>query len=165
MNFSLRAPPPAAVLPGVPVQAERTLEAQLMRSMWQPVAIAGLAGLFGLLAAMLAAAGMFGTLTQTVRERRREFGVRLALGALPAWLWGSVVADGARPLAVGLAAGAVAGAVAAPMLRPWLFGVTPMDWVAWGAGAGLLAATMLLAAVFAGRKATCVDPVEALRAE
>ncbi|MGH9473723.1 MAG: ABC transporter permease, partial [Terriglobales bacterium] len=70
--------------PGLVPTHVRTLADQVRRSLWQPLAIATLAGAFGLAAAALAAAGMFAAVALAVAERRRELGIRLALGAAPA---------------------------------------------------------------------------------
>jgi predicted permease len=154
-----------AIEPAIPLTRGHTLAEQVRGSLWQPLAIAGLAGLFGLLAALLAALGLFGTLAQLVQERRRELGVRLALGATRARLVRGVIGGAAAPVAWGLALGALAAAAGAPLLSPWLFGITPLDPLTWCGAAALLAAVVLTGAALAAARATRLRPTEALRAD
>lgn len=154
-----------ALEPAIPLTRGHTLAEQVRGSLWQPLAIAGLAGVFGILAGLLAALGMFGTLAQMVEERRRELGVRLALGATRTRLVRGVIGGAAAPLALGLALGALAAAAGAPLLSPWMFGITPRDPLAWCAAAALLAAVALAGAALAAARAARLSPTEALRAE
>jgi ABC-type antimicrobial peptide transport system permease subunit len=142
-----------------------TLAAQVRESLWQPLAIAGLAGIFGVLAALLAALGLFGTLAQLVEERRRELGVRLALGATRLRLVGGVIGGAAAPVIRGLVLGGLAVAAAAPLLSPWMFDITPHDPLTWCAAAALLAGVALAGAGLAAARAARLSPSEALRSD
>ncbi|HWG38096.1 MAG TPA: ABC transporter permease [Terriglobales bacterium] len=149
----------------IPMINGRTLAEQVRISLWQPIAIASLAGVFGLLAALMAAIGLFGSVAQMVAQRRRELGVRLALGATPRGLVALVLGDGLRPLGLGLLLGAAAAGLATRALRPFLFGVTAFDAAAWLAAAGLLATVAGTAAALAAFRAGRLPPSEALRCE
>ena len=152
-----------ALAPAIPVTQTHTLSEQVRRSLWQPLAIAGLAGSFGLLAALLAALGLFGTLAQLIAERRRELGVRLALGATRARLAGAVAGGALPPVGAGLLLGGLAAAAVTPLLSPWLYGISPHDPLTWLAAAALLAATALAGALLAAARAARLDPLAALR--
>jgi ABC-type antimicrobial peptide transport system permease subunit len=118
---------------------------------------------FGVGAALLAALGVYGVLAYLVSQRRREFGVRIAIGAQPSSVLGLVVKQGAWLTALGLAFG-VAGAVAGTrLLRSFLYGVAPGDVATYSAVVVLVGAAGILAALIPARRATRVDPVIALR--
>jgi predicted permease len=118
---------------------------------------------FGMGAAMLAALGVYGVLAYLVSQRRREFGVRMAIGAQPRSVLALVVRQGAALTAIGLVIG-VAGALAATrLLRTFLFGVAPSDWATYVVISMVVGAAGLLAALIPAHRATRVDPVTALR--
>jgi predicted permease len=118
---------------------------------------------FGVGAAMLAALGVYGVLAYLVSQRRREFGVRMAIGAQPRSVLALVVRQGAVLTAVGLGVG-VAGALGATrLLRTFLFGVAPSDWPTYLVIMVVVASAGLLAAWIPAQRATRVDPVIALR--
>lgn len=155
----------AALEPRIPLINGRTLADEVRYSLWQPIAIASLAGLFGSLAALMAAIGLFGTLAQFVHERRRELGVRLVLGATPGGLVRGVVAGVLAPIGTGLALGGLAAAWSGHLLLPWMFGVSPGDPFTWLAAAALLAAVALAGATLAAARAARLRPLDALRCE
>jgi predicted permease len=118
---------------------------------------------FGVGAAMLAALGVYGVLAYLVSQRRREFGVRMAIGAQPRSVLTLVVRQGLVLTAMGLTLG-VAGALAATrLLRTFLFGVAPSDWATYLVIIVVVGAAGLLAALIPAQRATRVDPVIALR--
>lgn len=118
---------------------------------------------FGVGAALLAALGVYGVLAYLVSQRRREFGVRMAIGAQPRSVLALVVKQGAVLTAAGLALG-VAGALAATrLLTTFLFGVAPSDWATYLVIVVVVGAAGLLAALIPAQRATRVDPVTALR--
>jgi putative ABC transport system permease protein len=133
------------------------------QSLWAPRIGAGLLSLFGLLALALAALGIYGVIAYSIGQRRREIGIRMALGAARGEVLGLVLRQGMRPVVIGLAlglAGAFAGARAVASL---LFGIGAGDPVAF-TGAALLLALVALAAVYLpARRASGLDPVNALR--
>ncbi|HEX6053324.1 MAG TPA: ABC transporter permease [Gemmatimonadaceae bacterium] len=118
---------------------------------------------FGVGAALLAALGVYGVLAYLVAQRKREFGVRMAIGAHPGSVLALVVKQGAVLTAIGLVAG-VAGAIAATrLLRGFLFGVAPADVPTYVAIVVLVGTAGVLAALVPALRATRVDPVIALR--
>ncbi len=118
---------------------------------------------FALLGLMLAAAGLYGVLSYLVTQRMREIGVRLALGATPASVFGLVLRYGAALTGVGLVLGAIAAGLLVQTMRSLLFEVQPSDPVAMGSVAALLLVTALVACWRPARRAMKVDPVSLLR--
>jgi putative ABC transport system permease protein len=120
---------------------------------------------FAGIALLLAALGIYGVLAYFVSQRSREIGIRLALGAAPAELFRMVIGQGMRPVAIGAAVG-LAGAVAVTtLLQSLLFGVTPVDPLAYSAAAAVLTAIAVGACAIPALRATRVDPLVALRDE
>src|SRR6185436_10614011 len=120
---------------------------------------------FAGVAVLLAALGIYGVLAYFVSQRSRELGIRLALGARPGALFGMVVRQGMRPVAVGAAIG-LAGAVAmTTVMQSLLFGVNPVDPTTYAAAAATLAIVALAACAVPALRATRVDPLVALRDE
>jgi len=118
---------------------------------------------FGATAVLLAALGVYGVLAYLVTQRRREFGVRMAIGAQPSSVLALVVKQGAWLTVLGLIAG-VGGAVAATrLLRTFLFGVAPDDVVTYVVIVVLVGMVGVVAALVPALRATRVDPVIALR--
>ncbi len=124
-----------------------------------------LVSVFAALALMLAAIGLYGVLEYLVSRRIREIGIRVALGARAQEIVRMVVSDGLRPVVLGLAAGLAVSLVVGRVLEALLFGITPRDPWTFAAVPVVLLLAALLAALVPARRATRVDPVEALRAE
>ena len=123
-----------------------------------------LMGLFAGAALLLAVIGVYGVMAYFVAQRRREFGIRLALGADPRGILRLVVGQGARLVAIGVVVGGVVSYFLARALQTVLFGVTPTD-PSFAAAVGLLALVALAACYVPARRATHVDPALALRSE
>jgi predicted permease len=120
---------------------------------------------FALSAIVLAVVGLYGVLARSVEARRRELGVRAALGATPLRVAAFVVRQGMTLAGVGIAAG-VAGAVAVTSaLQSMLYGVTPLDPLTFGGTVALLVGASLVACSVPAARAARVDPTVALRAE
>jgi predicted permease len=118
---------------------------------------------FAAFAAFLSIVGIYGVIAYAVRQRRREFAIRVALGATRQAVTSLSMRGGGIVLAVGIAIGAVAAAGAGRVLRNQLYGVPPIDvWSLVGAAA-LMGAAGLLAIWWPARRAGSVDPVEVLR--
>jgi predicted permease len=119
----------------------------------------------GLVALVLAALGVYGVMSYVVNQRTREFGVRLALGATARDLLGMILREGMVLAAVGTVAGLGLAFLTARGLTAVLYGVEPFDPMVFAGVPLLLAAAMLLACWLPARRATKVNPVEALRSE
>jgi predicted permease len=137
------------------------LEARVAESKWGPM----LAAVLGGFALALATVGMFGVFAYAVRQRTREIGIRMALGAQPSAVVRLILTGHSRAVAAGLVVG-LAGAVASSVvMRSRLHGLSPFDPVAYLGVAALLAAAGLAASYLPARRAVRVDPVVALRYE
>jgi predicted permease len=131
----------------------------------RPRASAALATLFGVIAALAVAGGLFSVLTFAVAARRREFGIRAAIGASPRSLRTVVYGDALRVGAVGVALGLVLAAAVAHAIRALVYGVTVDDPQSWMTVIAVLTATMAVACWRPARTAARVDPVILLRTE
>jgi putative ABC transport system permease protein len=120
---------------------------------------------FGVLALGLAAIGVYGVMSLIVGERRREVGVRLALGAQPAQLLGMIVRQAATLAAVGVAIGGLAALPMAILLRGQLYGIHSIDPMTFVGVPAALLLVSTIAALVPARSAMRIDPAEALRLE
>jgi predicted permease len=155
----------AAADPNLTITSVRTLQQQLDRSFDQQRAVTSLAGLFGIVALVLAAIGLYGVTAYTVAQRTNEIGIRMALGADRGAVVGMVVREGMWLIAAGLAIGTVAVLAAGRFVASLLFDLAPADpWTLAGA-AGLLVALAAIAGYLPARTASRVDPMVALRTE
>ena len=143
----------------------RTLAEQVDDSLVQERLLATLSVFFGGLALLLAMIGLYGALSYLVTLRRAEFGIRVALGALPESILSLVMKDVAAVLGGGLVTGTCASFLAVRLFQKMLFGLAPHDPVTLIASIGLLSAVALLAAYLPARRAMRVDPMVALRYE
>ncbi len=124
-----------------------------------------LLGLFGALALILAAVGIYGVISFSVAQRTHEMGIRMSLGAQPAQVLRLVMGQGARMALVGIALGAAAALGLTRLMRSLLFGVSAADPLTFAAVAILLVAVALAACYVPARRAMRVDPMTALRHE
>ena len=153
----------AAVDPSV-APVETTLADRVQDALGDPRRWTIVIGSFALAGVLLSALGTFGLLAYVVRQRQRELGVRLALGASPASLTGLVVRQGMRYAALGSAIGLALALVQSRWLGPLLFGVEAVDARALGVAAVALLAVAALACAIPGLAAARVRPIEALSA-
>ena len=151
--------------PGIPLGDIATLESRLSAVAAEPRLLMTLLVFFALLAAILAALGVYGLFSWSVALRRRELAIRLTLGARPASVGAVVLKQGALLIAIGLAAGWGLVRLGDAALARVLFGVTPGDAASTALAAGLLLAASILACVPPAVRAATVDPVEGLRVE
>lgn len=151
--------------PGATIDSVAPMDALLARELSRPLTALTVTSVFGLMAIVLAAVGVYGVLSYEVRQRRGELAVRSAVGASPADIFRSVVR---RSLIVG-AAGAATGLVVATSvthtLRSLLFEVQPVDPAVFLTGAAVLLGVVLIAAYFPARRAAATNPAAALRTE
>jgi ABC-type antimicrobial peptide transport system permease subunit len=124
-----------------------------------------LIGSFAAIALLLASVGVYGVIAYGVGQRRREFGIRLALGARRREIMGLVLRRGVLLFAAGAAIGLGAAAASARVLSSLLFNVSGFDLVSFGASTLVLFAVALAACGMPARRAAGVDPSTALRAE
>ncbi len=125
--------------------------------------MATIVGLFGGLALMLAAVGLYGVMAHTAGQRRTEIGIRLALGARPATILRMIVGEGLRLVAIGGAIGLAGALVASRAIEHQLFGVRPLDPATYAVVALVLTVVAAVACAIPARRAMRVDPVVALR--
>jgi ABC-type antimicrobial peptide transport system permease subunit len=149
----------------VPVVRLREMDDVFAESVRRPRLLAQLLGMFAGLALLLAAIGTYGVLSYMVTERRREIGVRIALGANQGRVLGDVLKQGLGLAAAGLAAG-VAGALALTrLMTALLFGVEPSDPTTLAAVMATIAGVAALACIVPAWRASRVDPIVVLREE
>jgi predicted permease len=151
--------------PDMPVHDETTLRSQLEFAS-VPQRIAGsFVGTFGLLALVLAAVGIYGVIAYTTRQRTREIGIRMALGAQRVQVLQLVLGQGLRLTAIGLAIGLALSLALTRFLGHLLFEVPPTDLLTFAAVTILLSTVALGACYLPARRATSVDPMVVLRYE
>ena len=155
----------AAVDPDQAFYAERTMDDLLSASLATRRFNLQLLGGFAVLALLLAAIGLYGVIAFSVSQRTREIGIRAALGAKRGGIAILVLGEGARLGAVGLAIGLVGSLAATRVLRGLLFQVKGTDPATFIGVMVFLSAVVLLACYLPARRASRIDPVEALRSE
>jgi ABC-type antimicrobial peptide transport system permease subunit len=124
-----------------------------------------LIGGFGLTALALSAIGIYGVISFSVAQRTSEFGIRLALGALPRQLVRMILGEGLRLTLAGIALGVAGSIVLTRLISNLLFGVTPTDPVTFAFVCVVLVLCALAASFVPARRATALDPTVALRSE
>lgn len=154
-----------AVDPAQPVMLGRTLSGYVDETSARERFILGLFGVFAALAVLLAALGIYSVIAYGVAQRRAEFGVRVALGAMPADILRLVLATGGRLLALGVLLGLAGSLAASRLLESMLFRTNARDPLVLAAVAALLGAVALVACLVPARRAARIDPMTALRAE
>ena len=144
---------------------ESTVADRVEASVADPMRWAAVLSAFAVCGMGLAALGVFGLMAYAVRQRRRELGVRLALGAPPETVTRLVVFRGMRYAAIGSAIGLGVTLLMVNRIRAMLYGVNPMDLATFAAVATLLLGSALLASWIPGRRAARIRPMEAIGAE
>ena len=135
----------------------------VVRSLRGPRFYATLLAVFAAVGLTLATIGVFGVMSYTVAQRRREISIRLALGALPRDVLRMVVGRALGLSAIGVIVGLAAAAALGRVIQGQLFGIAPFDPVTFGGVALVLGASAALASFVPARRATRLDPATALR--
>ena len=149
--------------PNQPISNVNTMEKIVSESIAQPRLNTALMGLFGALALILAAVGIYGLLSYTVAQRTQEMGIRMALGAQVSDVLRLVLKQGMVLAIIGQVIGLAGAFALTRLIRGLLFGVTPTDATIFIAVTGVLTTIALLACYLPARRATKVDPLVALR--
>ena len=151
--------------PSLPVGPVTTAEAVVEEGTREERVFLKLVGVLGLLAIVLAAVGLYGLTAYSVMQRRREIGIRIALGASVRSVINIVMRRAALIATIGVGAGLLAAAILARALEKMLFGVERLDLVSYAGAALFFALVATAACIVPARLAASVDPTEALRAE
>ena len=151
--------------PALPLGSISTIRDQVNTLISEERVLARLGLVLAALAGLLAGAGLSAVVAFQVRERTREFGIRLALGATPVAVIKDAVARAVRASAIGLAGGAVLALLGSRLIAARLYGVGWIDPVTAGAAVLVLAVLTLVAAWVPARRATTIDPTIALRTD
>ena len=155
----------AEVDPNLTITSIRTMQQQIDLSFNQERAVASLAGLFGIVALLLAAVGLYGVTAYTVAQRTQEIGIRMALGADRVNVVQMVLAGASRRVLAGLILGVPLAIGAGRLISAQLYGVSSWDPIALGIAAAALAISAFFAAVIPARRAASISPMKALRTE
>jgi predicted permease len=153
----------SAADPNLTITSVRTLQQQVDRAFDQERAVASLAGLFGVVALVLAAIGLYGMTAYSVAQRTNEIGIRMALGAGRGSVVGMVLQGAFRRIALGLVLGVPLAIGAGYLLSSQLYGVRFWDPLALAVGGIALAACAFVAAIIPANRAASISPIRALR--
>jgi putative ABC transport system permease protein len=142
-----------------------TMETRIADTVWQRRLSGTLFLVFAALALALAAIGIYGVMSYAVSQRKREIGIRMALGAQPKDVLRMIVGQGARLIALGLGVGLVVALLGSRLIHSLLYGISSADPLVYVSVLAVLTAVALLACWLPARRATKVDPLQALRQE
>jgi ABC-type antimicrobial peptide transport system permease subunit len=151
--------------PNLTIVSVRTMQQQIDLRFDQERAVASLAGLFGMVALLLAAVGLYGVTAYTVAQRTNEIGIRMALGADRAKVVQLVLRGAFKRVVVGFMIGLPLAIGAGRLISAQLDGVSSWDPLALTVAANALAISAFLAAIIPATRAASISPVTALRAE
>jgi predicted permease len=151
--------------PNLTINSIRTVQQQIELSFDQERAVASLAGLFGVVALILAAIGLYGVTAYSVAQRTNEIGIRMALGADRPQVLGLVLSGAFKRVAIGLILGLPLAVGAGRLLSAQLYGVSSWDPFALTVAAGALGVCSFFAAIIPANRAASLSPMNALRIE
>ena len=151
--------------PELPLADVRTMEAVVDRTVARPRIVAVLLTAFAVMALALAAVGVYGVMAYSVAQRTQEIGVRMALGATTDSVFGMVIGDAFRLVAIGVVAGLVCAAGLTRLLTTLLYETEPLDPITFIVTATLLTVVAMLASFVPARRGTRIAPNQALRAD
>src|SRR5215475_7493853 len=155
----------ASIDAGLPLADLRPLSEVVSAAIGQPRFTTLVMSFFAIIAFFLSALGLYGILAYSVEQRVREIGVRVALGAVKREIFRLIIGAGMRLALTGVAIGVPSALALTRLMGGMLSGVTSADPVTYIAVVGMLMISALLASYLPARRATCVDPIVALRAE
>jgi predicted permease len=151
--------------PNLTINSIRTMQQQVELSFDQERAVASLAGLFGIVALVLAAVGLYGVTAYTVAQRTNEIGIRMTLGADRAKVMQLVLAGAFKRVLIGLLLGLPLAVGAGRLISAQLYGVSSWDPLALSVATGALASCSFFAAMIPANRAASISPMNALRIE
>jgi putative ABC transport system permease protein len=154
-----------AIDPEQPIAQVTTMEENISNSLAARRLTMSLLGIFAALALALASVGLYGVMALSVTQRTRELGIRLALGASRSKVFRLVLGQGVTLIAIGIGLGLIGAVAASRALSSVLYGVGALDVPALAIAIASLAFVALLACWLPARRATLVDPIQALRTE
>jgi hypothetical protein len=149
--------------PLVVVSASRPMSTLVARTVAEPLFRARLATAFGVIALVLAAVGLYGLAARAVADRRREIGVRVALGARPGDVRRLFLRDAIRTVTIGLVLGVPGAYAVSQLVRAFLYGVSPGAPHIFAIAAAVLVVSAVLATLVPARRAAAMDPMLALK--
>ena len=155
----------ARVAPNLPITGLITVNEQLGRRLVTQRLIADLSGLFGILGVFMAAIGVYGVMSYSMERRTGEIGIRMALGASRIGVTGMVLKETFRMVVLGAAVGVPCAWAASRLIGSLLFGLKPGDPAALAFALAVILAVCGIAAYVPARRASRVDPMQALRCE
>ena len=154
-----------SVNPALPLASVQTMRDVYNRSLARASFTLAMLGIAGAMALLLGVIGIYGVVAYAVSQKRREIGIRLALGAQPIQLRRMFVRQGLALTGIGAAIGLGAALSLTRLMKSLLFGISPLDPLTYAGVPIVLAAAAMLASYLPARRAAAVDPTEALRAE
>ena len=151
--------------PALPLVRVRTQQAQIDEDLADERLLVSLSSIFGVLALVLASAGIYGVMALSVAQRTREIGIRMALGAIPRQILAMVLREASSLSVIAIAIGVGTSILSARFVKSVLFGIGSSDLITLSSAAGLLLIVTLGASWIPARRAAHVHPMDALRRE
>jgi len=155
----------AAIDPNQPIHSVASMSQVLYDDLASTYILTSILSMIGLIALCLSAAGIYGLVSYSVALRRREIGVRMALGARPEWIVRMIVAHTSRPVVTGGIVGLVASIALSLVLTTAVPEIDPRDPISYSGVLLMIAIVAVIASYIPARRAATINPVDALRAE